>query len=692
MTFRNSNMPLILAVDTGGTFTDLAAYDTATGRIGYAKSPTTYGDLVKGIAACLSRTGASLAETLLFKHGTTLVINALLQRKGAKTALVANAGFRDIVEIGRGNRPVPFDLSYRRDPPLVERAWRLELRGRLDHRGEEIEALDLAAIDELAAKMRGGGIEAVAISFINSYANPAHEHAAAARLRALLPGVYISCGADLSREWFEYERTSNAIANAFVGPQVGAYIERLGTRFAERGFAGKLLLMASSGGLLSASRAAERPVALIESGPVAGCIGAAALASRLGIERAIAFDMGGTTAKCALVDHGAFDVKTTYYVHGYAYGFPVRTPVVDIVEVSAGGGSIASLDAQGRLQVGPHSAGSEPGPVCYGRGGAQPTVTDANIVLGRLDADAFLGGEMKLDAPAAREAMRVTIAEPFGLSGDDGLDRGAQGVLQIALLTMSGAVKQISIERGYDPRDFTMIAYGGAGPLHASALARELHIPRVIIPPEPGNFAATGMLLADARIDESTTLLRDLDAAALGEAAAWFEATESESASRLESEIGAGTPRFQRFAELRYKGQMHSVRASMQETPQSLRDAFEDVYRNRYGHTQQGLPVELVGLHSVAFAATPGPSLEEIGASMSMGAHPAGPSRKIYFGEAAGRVDTAVYARHALKAGFSAHGPAVIEEYGSTTVIGPFDRFAIGELGEIVIDCTENVA
>ncbi len=681
-------MPLILAVDTGGTFTDLAAYDTETGQVSYAKSPTTYGDLVEGIAACLERTGLSLADAAMFKHGTTLVINALLQRRGAKTMLVTNKGFRDIIEAGRGNRPVPFDLGYRREAPLVTREWRLECGGRMEAGGEEIEPLDLAALADIARRARDGGIEAIAISFINSYANPAHEKAAVEELRAQLPGVFVTSGADLSREWFEYERTSTAVANAFVGPQVGAYIRRLESRFGERGFSGSLLLMASSGGLLSAERASERPVALIESGPVAGCIGAAALAGQLGIERAIAFDMGGTTAKCALVDHGRFDVKSIYYVGGYAYGFPVRAAVVDIVEVSAGGGSIAWLDTQNRLQVGPQSAGSEPGPVCYGRGGENPTVTDANIVLGRLDADAFLGGEMKLDAAAARAAMGNKIAGPFGLAGDTGLDSAANGVLQIALLTMSGAVKQISIERGYDPRDFTLIAYGGAGPLHASALARELHIPRVVIPPEPGNFAATGMLLADARVDESTTILRDLDASAFVITDAWFADAEAQATATLKQEPGAGTPQFQRFAELRYKGQMHSVRTPMAANAPELQDNFEQVYRARYGHAQTGLPVELVGLHSVASAPLPGPAISNISQRVAGGSAIEAASRPVYFAEARGRLMTRIYHRASLASGFSADGPAVIEEYGSTTIIGPHDHFTIGALGEILIDCT----
>lgn len=680
-------MSLILAVDTGGTFTDLAAFDTRTGRLSYAKSPTTYGDLVEGIAACLERTGLSLSDAAIFKHGTTLVINALLQRRGAKVALVTNTGFRDVLEAGRGNRPVPFDLGYRREPALVPRAWRLECGGRIDSQGNEIEPLDIAALDSLAERAREGAIEAIAISFLNAYANPAHEMAAAKYLRERLPGVYVTCGAELSREWFEYERTSTAVANAFVGPQVGAYIERLESRFGERGFGGSLLLMASSGGLLSADRAAEHPVALIESGPVAGCIGAAALSQRLGIERAIAFDMGGTTAKCALVDHGRFDVKSIYYVGGYAYGFPVRAAVVDIVEVSAGGGSIAWLDAQNRLQVGPQSAGSEPGPVCYGRGGENPAVTDANLVLGRLDARAFLGGEMQLDETGARRAMRDKIAVPFGLEGEAGLDSAANGVLQIALLTMSGAVKQISIERGYDPRDFTLIAYGGAGPLHASALARELHIPRVVIPPEPGNFAATGMLLADARVDESTTLLRDLDDAAMNEAKAWFAQAQRRATDALASEPGAGTPRFERFAELRYKGQMHSVRTPFAEDPGTQQRIFEEVYRARYGHAQTGLQAELVGLHSVASAPLPGPDISQI-AQRADSRPPLAGTRRVYFAEAKGRVETSVFRRSSLTPGFAAEGPAVVEEYGSTTVIGPYDSFYIGELGEIVIDCT----
>ncbi len=679
-------MNKIIAVDTGGTFTDLAAYDVAAGTVTYAKSPTTYGDLCDGVFHCLDKARIPLPEVGLVKHGTTLVINALLQRRGARTALITNQGFRDLLEIGRGNRPVPFDLAYRRDPPLVPREMRFEVAGRMDANGHEIDPLDLNGLDHVADEIRAAGMEAVAISFLNAYCGPQHELAAAQFLHEKLPDVFISTGSELSREWYEFERLSTAVANAFVGPQVRTYIGGLRDRLRAGGAPANLALMGSNGGLLSAERAMARPVALVESGPVGGCIGAAALADGLGLDQAISFDMGGTTAKCALIDKGKFDVTPVYYVGGYDHGFPVRAACVDIVEVGAGGGSIAWLDDQQRLNVGPRSAGSEPGPACYGKGGMEPTVTDANLVLGRLAAEAFLGGEMVLDLAAAKRSVREKVGIPLGLEGAAGVRQAAGGILSIANLTMGNAVKKISLERGLDTRDFTLIAYGGAGPLHGVQVARELHIPRVIIPPEPGNFAAVGMLLADARMDESKTFLGELNDQALDEMNAWFAQAKIRVERNLRNETGAEEIRFERYAELRYRGQVHSVRTPLSGkiNPAGMRQAFEQLYRDRYGHAQAAIQVEIVGFHGVGAASTGRPALEKLHRANQSG-RGRQRTRSVQFDQANGMLTANVYERSHLQRGFAAHGPAVIEEYGSTTLVGPDDHFEIGKLGEIRI-------
>ena len=347
---------------------------------------------------------------------------------------------------------------------------------------------------------------------MNSYADPAHEEEAAALLRKLLPDAYVTVSTELTREWYEYERCSTVAANAYVGPQVSTYIRRLESDLEARNFDGSLFMMGSNGGLLSVERTCRQPIGLVESGPIGGCIGAGAYAGQLGYDNVVAFDMGGTTAKCALVENGRFSVDSVYYVNGYVQGFPIKSPVIDIVEVGSGGGSIAWLDDQKRLHVGPQSAGSTPGPVCYGRGGTEPTVTDANLVLGRLNPDHFLGGELSLDTEAARRAIADKIADPLGYTGEDGLIRMADGIISIATVVMAGAIRRVSVEHGLDPRDFVLFSYGGGGPLHASQLAHELSIPTVVIPPEPGNFSAIGMLLADARLDISKTFVGALGA------------------------------------------------------------------------------------------------------------------------------------------------------------------------------------
>src|SRR5215813_3072725 len=552
-------MPYAVAVDIGGTFTDLVAYDAETRRVAYAKSPTTYGNLVDGVLDCFAKAQLEPRTASFVNHGTTLVINALIQRKGAKAALVTTKGFRDVLEIARGNRPDPFDLHYRRDEPLIPRTLRVEVEERTGSSGEIVTPLAKEALRPLAEKLKTLGVEAVAIFFMNSYANPAHEEEAAEVLRALMPGTYVTYSTEVTREWYEYERTSTVAANAYVGPQVTTYIKRLESDLATRGFAGSLYMMGSNGGLMSVERTCRQPVALVESGPIGGCIGAGAYAEALGFKNVIAFDMGGTTAKCALVENGRFSVESIYYAGGYVKGFPIKSSVINIVEVGSGGGSIAWLDPQNRLHVGPQSAGSTPGPACYGAGGREPTVTDANLVLGRLNPDRFLGGELKLDVAAARACVG-RIAQPLGYTGKDGLTRMADGVIALATVIMAGAIKQISVEHGLDPREFVLFCYGGGGPLHASALARELSIPTVVIPPEPGNFSAVGMLLADARLDLSKTFTGVLNDASIRALNGVFSEMEQEARAALARDFGSGDVIFERYGEMRYAGQRHNIK------------------------------------------------------------------------------------------------------------------------------------
>jgi N-methylhydantoinase A len=680
-------MSYAVAVDIGGTFTDLVAYDHATHKVIYAKSPTTYDNLVEGILDCFHKAKIQPAEASLVSHGTTLVINSLIQRAGAKTTLVTSKGFRDILEIARGNRPDPFDLHYQRDEPLIPREFRLEVSERTGSKGEVVTALDMAVLEKLAHEITTLGVESVAIFFMNSYINPAHEEIAADRLKKLLPGVYVTFSTDLTREWYEYERCSTVVANAYVGPQVSTYVRQLDTDLRKRGFAGSLFMMGSNGGLLSAERTCRQPIGLVESGPIGGCIGAGAYAEALGFKNLISFDMGGTTAKCALVENGRFSVNSVYYANGYIKGFPIKSAVIDIVEVGSGGGSIAWLDSQKRLHVGPRSAGSTPGPVSYGRGGTEPTVTDANLVLGRLNPGNFLGGEMKLDVGAAQEVIAQRIARPLNYTSHDGMIQMADGIISIATVIMAGAIRKISVEHGLDPRDFILFSYGGGGPLHCCALAHELSIPTVVIPPEPGNFSAIGMLLADARIDTSKTFVAILEDKAVPAMAEIFGTMESEAAAALRAEFGTSSVFFEHHAEMRYRGQRHNIKVPISGLKDTavIRAAFERDYKRRYGHADAKAAAEFQALHLSAFARLKQPEIAYL-PRPSTKAQPVR-TRKIHIANAGGWLEAQIFYRDALEPGFSGTGPAVIEEYGSTTIIWPGDRFEIGQLQEIRIKC-----
>ena len=678
-------MSTVIAVDIGGTFTDLVCFDDDTRAVTYTKSPTTYGDFAQGILTCFAKAGVEASDVRLLNHGTTLVINALIQRTGARTALVTTRGFRDVLEIARGNRPDPFDLYYERDEPLAPRELRFEVEERMTFAGEVATPLAVCELDQVAATLRACNVEAVAVSFLNAYANPAHEQAAVARLRELLPSVHITGGADLSRERYEFERTATVVANAFVGPQVERYLRKLVDDLRQRSFAGSLYMMGSNGGLLSLDRATRMPIALIESGPIGGCIGAGVYAEALGLPNVIAFDMGGTTAKCAAVENGKFSIQSVYFAAGYRTGFPIRSPVIDIVEVGSGGGSVAWLDGQHRLHVGPRSAGSTPGPACYGRGGTEPTITDANLVLGFIDGSSLLGGEMSLDVEAARRAIGSHIAGPLGYPGEDGVRRMAHGILAIATVIMAGAVRRVSIEHGRDPRDFVLFAYGGGGPLHASALARELSIPAVVIPPEPGIFSAIGMLLADARIDESETFGGLLDEGSLARIGPVLSRMCGQAGAAISAEFGTGKTSFESEAEMRYFGQQHSIRVRLptELTVAGVKVAFEAEYARRYGHVDPRAAPEFHALHVSTFATLRRPGIGHL---------PRAPEREttgnrlLFLDPGGAPVEATVYRRHALPRGFTASGPAVIEEYSSTTIVLPGDRFRIGELHEIRID------
>src|ERR1700752_3869842 len=510
---------ITVAIDIGGTFTDLVGFDDKAGKFVEAKRLPRPPELTQGILDCIRKSGLKAAAIDELIHGSTGAINTLIERKGALTGLIVTRGTRDVYIIGRGNRPEAYNLLFHKHRPLVSRRLTREADERVLATGEGYAPLDRASVQEACRFLWESGVEAVAVCFLHSYANPEHERAAGEMIRSKLPKAYLSLSHEILREYREFERISTTVVNAYIGPKVGGYVKSLKSSLGDIGFHGDLSIMRSNGGVMTPEVATEHPVAMMESGPVGGIIASARVGHELGYPNVISFDMGGTTAKASLIRAGEPTLAPGYYVGGYASGHPVMLPMIDVVEVGAGGGSIAWLDDVGALKVGPQSAGADPGPICYRGGGTEPTITDANVVLGRLDPDNFLGGQMKLDADAAAHGIAEKIAKPLKID----TIAAAQAIIEIAISKMSLAVREVSVQKGFDPRDFALVASGGAGALHVMAIARELHIPTVIVPQFPSHFSALGMLAADERHDFIRTYYSDLATLDFGELAKVYE-------------------------------------------------------------------------------------------------------------------------------------------------------------------------
>src|SRR5262245_22729982 len=653
---------IVVAIDIGGTFTDLIGFDTAQTRFVEAKSLSTPAQLTRGIIDCIRKSGLDAASIDELIHGSTIAINTLIERKGARTGLIVTRGMRDVYIIGRGNRPEAYNLLFHKHPPLVERQLIREASERLLATGEVHEKLQAGSVEDACEKLKAGGVEAVAIAFLHSYANPEHERAAGEIVRRLLPDAYLSLSHRILREYREFERTSTTVVNAYIGPKVGGYVRSLKASLAEVGMRGELTIMQSNGGVMTPEVATERPVAMMESGPVGGIIASTRVGRALKFPDVISFDMGGTTAKASLIREGEPTMAPGYHVGGYASGHPVMVPVIDVVEVGAGGGSIAWIDEIGALKVGPQSAGAEPGPICYGGGGAEPTITDANLVLGRLDPDDFLGGEMVLDAKAAAAGIRKRIADPLRMS----VTAAAQAIVDIAVSKMSLAVREVSVAKGYDPRDFSLVASGGAGPLHVLAIARELHIPRVIVPLFPAHFSALGMLSADERHDFIRTFYADLGAVDF----ATLRRTLAEMLAEAAPALRNGRRAEHRVQlDLRYVGQEFTlpvpVSAKQIESGdrKGIRAAFDRRYEQRYAHHSPGEPVEIVNVRLAAIGPRPGLKLPALPARRTVKA-----IRKVqaYVGGSPRPVSCPVYRREDLGAGARIAGPALVREPGTT--------------------------
>ena len=588
---------IFVAIDIGGTFTDLVGFDDQAQRFVEAKSLTTPAQLVQGIVDCIRKSGLGTAQDIdELIHGSTIAINTLIERKGAKTALLVTRGTRDVYAIGRGNRPEAYNLFFHRHRPLVPRRLTHEVEERLLASGEIHEPLQTGSIAKACAALKSEGVEAVAVCFLHAYVNPAHERAAGEMVRAALPDAYLSLSHEILREYREFERTSTTVVNAYIGPKVGGYVKSLKSSLGDIGFRGDLSIMRSNGGVMTPEVATERPVAMMESGPVGGIIASARVGEKLGLPNVISFDMGGTTAKASLVRAGEPTLAPGYYVGGYASGDPVMLPMIDVVEVGAGGGSIAWIDDIGALKVGPQSAGADPGPICYRAGGTEPTITDANVVLGRLDPQNFLGGQMVLDAEAARRGIEEKIAGPLKMD----TIAAAQAIVEIAIAKMSLAVREVSVAKGYDPRDFAVVASGGAGPLHVLAIARELHIPKVVVPLFPSHFSALGMLLADERHDFIRTHYADLAGVDFAELVKIHDEMAADAAAGLRH--AAKDAERQAHLDIRYVGQEFTLSVPVTREQlvgghrAAIRVAFDKLYDQRYAHHSPEEPVEMVNM------------------------------------------------------------------------------------------------
>ena len=680
-----------VAADVGGTFTDVVSFDETTGESFFGKTLTTPASLVEGIVNGVDKAGTGLDRTRLFLHGTTVAINTILERSGAHTALVTTQGFRDIYEIGRINRPEAYNLFFTKHEPLVSRELRFEVSERINAKGEVLVPLEESGLERVARQIVEQGVTAVAILFLHSYTNPDHELRAKKYLEERCPGVFVTASHEISQEYREFERTSTVAANAYVGPRVRSYLAEIDGRLAQEKFGGAFYIVQSSGGLYDVSHAQRECIRMLESGPAAGVIGAKSVCERLGLANAIAFDMGGTTAKAGVVLNGDVVMAGNIMIGGYATGLPIQIPLIDIQEVGTGGGSIARLEEGGGLRVGPQSAGAAPGPACYGLGGTEPTVTDANLILGRLSASNFLGGEMPLDVERASQALQERIAGPLEI----GLAHAANGIIRIAATTMSHVVTRVTTERGLDAGDFTMVAYGGAGPLHASLVARELRMPTVIIPPAPGHFSAFGMLVADLRRDFVKTWFRPLALVDLGEMEQVYSAMEEEGIKSIGAEV-ADHALIQRVraADMRYVGQEHSVTVQFplelftSGDRTEIKRLFDAVHELRYGFNAPQEQAEIVSLHASVIGQMEKPKLKRNDATDSRLPMPA--MRKVYFQEAEGFIDTPVYERSSLAPGMRIQGPMLIEEHASTTVVLPGDVMEVSPFGDLVITIGRN--
>jgi N-methylhydantoinase A len=670
----------IIAVDVGGTFIDAVSCDLETGAVDIEKQPATSEQVADDVLAAIQRLpGVAPSGIERLVHGSTVAINALVQRRGARVGLITTKGFRDVLELARGNRPSIYDWVWSPPEPIVPRDRRMEVQERQGPRGEEIEPLDREELIQAADLLVNAHVDAVAVCFLHAYTNPRHERDAAEAIALAHPDLMVTISSDVAAEWHEYERTSTAVINAYVGPLFGRYLTEVQRRLAAGGMQGSIGVMQSNGGMMGVDRALQLPVRTLVSGPAAGVIGAAALAGHLGHPNVICADVGGTTFDVAIIEGGRIHERTETEIEG----LPVLAPTIDVVSIGAGGGSIAAIEHE-TLMVGPRSAGARPGPACFALGGEEPTVTDCHLVLGRLDPERFLGSRLRLVTERAAIAIRDRIAEPRGLE----LDLAADGILAVVENAMANAIHAMTVERGIDPRDFALYAYGGGGGLFAAAVAAELDISTILVPRAPANFSAWGMLASDHREDASITRVRRFDADAMRSAQVEFEQLRSDVLARLTRQgFEDGDISWERRADLRFEGQEHAVMVELDDgwgptESADLARRFVSGHRRLYGHGREDAAIELVTIRcrgSVATRATRWPAWTVD--------HPAErrAERDVFFREAAGAIRTSVYDRDDLATEQLIAGPALVEEWTSTIVVPPSWVATTDAVGSLIL-------
>jgi len=697
-----------IGVDIGGTFTDGTLVDSSTGEVTTSKVLTTPVDPASGFISAVNKllgvnNEVDPDEIEHVVHATTVATNAIIEGKTAKTAFVTTEGFRDMLEIARQIRPSLYDLQFEKPKPLVPRQLCFEIPERLDAKGNVVTPLDEKALAQIVDQIAETGVTAIAVCLLHSYRNPDHEQKVGEAIKAKIPDVKLSLSSEIVPEFREYLRASTTVINSAVAPIVSTYLASIIEKLHSANINSELLVMQSNGGVYPAESASESPVFMVESGPAAGAVAAASIGSELGYPNVISFDMGGTTAKASLIRDGQPNITKDYSVGGAAQsgagafggasGYPIRTPVVDLVEIGAGGGSIAWVDSGGALRVGPQSSGADPGPVCYGLGGKEPTITDANLILGRLDPNYFAGGEMTLNTEAANNAISEYCAEPLGLS----IEAAAHGIVEIANTAMVNALRLVSVQRGHDPRDFILMGFGGAGPAHVVRLAEQAGIPQVLIPVEPGTTSALGLLVTDVRMESSATLIERSDQIELSKITNEFERLENSGRIAHSSAASAsGEPIFERSIEMRYWGQSFELSVPVPDRiiidadwMSELIESFHESHNTAYGFRADDEPVELVNLRLTTIGKIARPQLRKLDIISPNAKVAIKGKRPVYFGtdsSEGGVIHTTVYDRPKLPAGSVFNGPAIVEEPDCTTVIQPSWSVTVDDFGNLLIE------